>query len=187
MIQYFNSRDLSKKIGINLARWKRWSREFLPPDPLGGKQSGYARQYTLNEAFTVFLGGHLVGNLGLSMPEAKSILKYFGEWMMERNLFSIQDPLTEPFSHETSSNGLKAGLVIFGGLNKKSSFFIQESANPQCFNLDLSRGDGYLINASGQPETTATRAGSVEPSGMTSAKILFLHVLAGEFKNRLNL
>ncbi|MBU4000729.1 MAG: hypothetical protein KKB94_00255, partial [Proteobacteria bacterium] len=92
MIQYFISRDLSEKLGINLARWKRWSREFLPPDPLGGKQSGYARQYSLSEAFMVFLGGHLVGNLSLSIPESKIILKAFGEWMMERNLFSGYDP-----------------------------------------------------------------------------------------------
>ncbi len=74
MINFYTNQELSKKFNVNLARWKRWSREFLPPDPLGGLQSGYARQYNPDEAFTVVLGGHLVGDLKFSIPEAKQIL-----------------------------------------------------------------------------------------------------------------
>ena len=68
MIKFFTNRELSDKLGIKLAKWKRWSREFLPPDPLGGMQSGYARQYNPDQAFTVFLGGHLVADLKFSIP-----------------------------------------------------------------------------------------------------------------------
>ena len=66
MINYYTNRELSSLLNINLAKWKRWSREFLPPDPLGGKQSGYARQYHADQAFTLFLGGHFyyVGRFG---------------------------------------------------------------------------------------------------------------------------
>lgn len=74
MIKYFTNRELSKRLDINLARWKRWSREFIPPDPLGGMQTGYARQYHPDEAFNVYLGGHLVSDLKFAIPEAKQIL-----------------------------------------------------------------------------------------------------------------
>lgn len=81
MIRFFTNRELSGKLGINLAKWKRWSREFLPPDPLGGLQSGFARQYRIDDAFTVFLGGHLVSELKYSVPEARTILQDLQTWL----------------------------------------------------------------------------------------------------------
>ncbi len=86
MINFYTNRELSHKLEVNLARWKRWSREFLPPDPLGGMQSGYARQYNPKEAFTVYLGGCLVADLKFSIPEAKQILYDLNDWI-EQNLF----------------------------------------------------------------------------------------------------
>jgi hypothetical protein len=71
MIRFYLNRELSAMFGFKLSRWKRWSREFLPPDPLGGLQSGFARQYSLPEAFQVYLGGHLVADLKISIPETK--------------------------------------------------------------------------------------------------------------------
>ncbi len=71
---YFNSRHLAEKLEINLAKWKRWVREFLPPDPLGGLQSGYARQFNFKDAFRVYLGGRLVSTLRFSIPETRQIL-----------------------------------------------------------------------------------------------------------------
>ena len=81
MVKFYNNRDLSEKFGVHLARWKRWSREFLPPDPLAGQQAGYARQYYVDHAFMVFLGGHLVSVLGFSIPEARWILAETNKWM----------------------------------------------------------------------------------------------------------
>ena len=81
MIKFYINRELSEKLGIKLSKWKRWSREFLPPDPLGGLQSGYARQYTLDQAFIVFLGGHLVADLHFSIPETKQIIEELGPWI----------------------------------------------------------------------------------------------------------
>lgn len=81
MIKFYINRELSQKLGIKLSKWKRWSREFLPPDPLGGLQSGYARQYTLDHAFIVFLGGHLVADLHFSIPETKQIIEELGPWI----------------------------------------------------------------------------------------------------------
>jgi len=84
MVKFYNNRELSDKFGVNLARWKRWAREFLPPDPLAGQQAGYARQYYVDDAFTVFVGGHLVAELGFSIPEARMILSTTREWMKSR-------------------------------------------------------------------------------------------------------
>jgi hypothetical protein len=81
MIRYYSNRDLARRLGVNLARWKRWSREFLPPDPLGGLQSGYARQYHPDEGFRLFLAGTLVGEQKLTIPEARRALSDLEAWM----------------------------------------------------------------------------------------------------------
>ena len=87
MIKFYTNKELALKFNVNLARWKRWSREFLPPDPLGGLQSGYARQYSPDEAFTVVLGGHLVGNLKFSIPETKQILVDLHQWLVDHDFY----------------------------------------------------------------------------------------------------
>jgi len=87
MIKYFTNREISEKLEINLARWKRWSREFIPPDPLGGMQTGYARQYHPDEAFNVHLGGHLVSDLKFAIPEAKQILADLQEWLGDKGFY----------------------------------------------------------------------------------------------------
>jgi hypothetical protein len=89
MIKYYANRELSRKLEINLARWKRWSREFLPPDPLGGLQSGYARQYSPDSAFTVFLGGYLVAYMKFTIPESKQILKDLHSWLVDNGFYFL--------------------------------------------------------------------------------------------------
>ncbi|MDY6793054.1 MAG: hypothetical protein SWH54_17450 [Thermodesulfobacteriota bacterium] len=87
MIKFYTNRELSQKLNINLARFKRWSREFLPPDPLGGMQSGYARQYSIDNAFTIYLGGHLVGELKYTIPQANKILEDLKKWLRENDFY----------------------------------------------------------------------------------------------------
>ena len=77
---YYKNRYLSEKLNIGLAKWKRWVREFLPTDPLSGRQSGYARQLNLGDAFKVYFGGHLVSELKFSIPQAQQILFDLGSW-----------------------------------------------------------------------------------------------------------
>jgi hypothetical protein len=81
MIRYFTNRQLANSLDINLARWKRWSREFLPPDPLGGLQSGVARDYSIDDALTVYLGGCLVSGLNFTIPQARRILSDLEPWL----------------------------------------------------------------------------------------------------------
>ncbi|MBU0986299.1 MAG: hypothetical protein KKH68_03510 [Proteobacteria bacterium] len=87
MIKYFTNRELARRLEINLAKWKRWSREFLPPDPLGGMQSGYAQQYNPDQAFTVYLGGHLVAELKFTIPDSKQILENLKGWLAGQGFF----------------------------------------------------------------------------------------------------
>jgi len=86
---YFNSRYLSSKLQINLARWKRWVREFLPPDPLGGIQSGVTRQFNTKDAFKVYLAGNLVGALKLTIPDTAKILNDLTPWLKSQGFFQI--------------------------------------------------------------------------------------------------
>jgi hypothetical protein len=81
MIKFYLNRELADCLGFKLSRWKRWSREFLPPDPLGGLQSGFARQYNLADAFHVYLGGHLVADLNFPIPETRIILEDLKPWV----------------------------------------------------------------------------------------------------------
>ena len=98
MIKFYTSQQLSRAFDIKLARWKRWSREFLPPDPLGGLQSGYARQFNADQAFTVYLGGFLVRNLRFTIPEARAILSDLNDWLVEQRFFTT-------FTRSDPSNG----------------------------------------------------------------------------------
>lgn len=90
---YFDSKYLSKSLNINAARWKRWAREFLPPDPLGGYQSGFARQFSHKDAFRVFLGGYLVSVLRFTIPEARKVLIDLDSWMKRQGLYSLPGDL----------------------------------------------------------------------------------------------
>ena len=101
MIKFYTNKELSKKFSVNLARWKRWSREFLPPDPLGGLQSGYARQYNPDEAFTVALGGHLVGDLKFTIPEAKQILIDLQQWLVDHDFYFYFSKSSKPEKNST--------------------------------------------------------------------------------------
>ena len=109
MIIYYNNRQISLALQFNLSRWKRWSREFLPPDPLGGLQSGYARQYSMREAFQVALGGYLVGFMKFSVHQARTILMDLEPWM-KRNGFYYWNPKQR---HESEVEKIKENYGIY--------------------------------------------------------------------------
>ncbi len=87
MIKLYTNRELAQNFNINLAKWKRWSREFLLPDPLAGMQSGFAREYYLHDVFTVYLGGHLVAIQHFSIAEARKILQDLKAWLDEKGFY----------------------------------------------------------------------------------------------------
>lgn len=99
MIKFYSNRELSEKLGIKLAKWKRWSRELLPPDPLGGLQSGYARQYNPADAFMVYLGGCLIGDLKYTIPECKQILTDLHDWLIRNGFLFEPQSGSNPDTH----------------------------------------------------------------------------------------
>ena len=88
MLRFYTNQELARRLALPTAKWKRWSREFLPPDPLGGLQSGYARQYSVDDALTVFLGGVLVADLKFVIPEARQILSDLNPWLLQSGIFT---------------------------------------------------------------------------------------------------
>ena len=92
MIHYYTNREISKLLEINLAKWKRWSRSFLPPDPLGGLQSGYARQYSFKDLLKVYLGGHLLSHLKLSVVESRQVIADLSPWLKKKGFFRPGGP-----------------------------------------------------------------------------------------------
>lgn len=88
MLRFYTNQELARRLRLPTAKWKRWSREFLPPDPLGGLQSGYARQYSVDDALTVFLGGVLVADLKFVIPEARQILSDLNSWLLQSGIFT---------------------------------------------------------------------------------------------------
>lgn len=93
---YLSSKELSRKLRINLAKWKRWTREFLEPDPLGGYQSGYARQFSHRDAFRVYLGGYLVGQLKFSILDAGRILSDLNAWLNKNGFYVWAQQVQSP-------------------------------------------------------------------------------------------
>jgi len=117
MIVYFNNKMLSDRFSINLAKWKRWSREFLPPDPLGGLQSGFARQYTPDEAFTVYLAGCLVSHLHFSIPDTRQILHDLLPWL-SANGFRLDNQNAAAASQPTSTDAVMSHMIyIMANIN----------------------------------------------------------------------
>ena len=87
MARQFTNRQLAECFRVPLDRVKRWSREFLPPDPTAGRQCGRARTYDLDEAFTLYLAGYLVSELHFSIPDTRIILSDLGTWLLNHGLY----------------------------------------------------------------------------------------------------
>jgi hypothetical protein len=119
---YFQSKYLAAKFKINLAKWKRWSREFLPPDPLGGLRSGYARQFSHKEAFCVYLAGYLVSGLKFTVPETRQILADLDTWLRKQGFFAL------PNGADVNAKVVERHIYIFQGSNH-SLWYVIRSIN----------------------------------------------------------
>jgi len=186
MIKFFTNRELSDRLGIKLSKWKRWSREFLPPDPLGGMQSGYARQYNPDQAFTVFLGGHLVADLKFSIPEANQIIIDLNKWLSEKGFFF------DLRGHSVFDNGLDA-------LIKKYIIFIRREKGPDKRFQFIYTARGVISNEPVQYKgfeimkklyvETSVNQGPEKPSemDMNVVKTLYITGILGDFVDAVGL
>jgi hypothetical protein len=86
-MQKFKVSEFSELLNIPHTKSKRYTREFLGPDPEATIQSGHARLLNLREAFFVYLGAHLVSDLNFTVHEAKIIIEKLKPWLIEFGLF----------------------------------------------------------------------------------------------------
>ena len=150
MIHYFTNREISIKLDINLARWKRWSRSFLPPDPLGGLQSGYARQYVFKDLFKVFLGGHLLSHLKLSIPDAQKVLADLAPWLKKAGFLELNGSVEKLKAKAGLDNPLSDLFARFnvGKRQKSNRFWVLDPQNHR-----------HPTGAGGQPTSHANHRG----------------------------
>ena len=121
---YFKSKEISAILGINLAKWKRWSRDFLPPDPLGGLQSGVARQFNLRDVFKIYFGGYLVGDLCFTIPEAVRILSDLSPWLKKNGFYELQPKIIP----SRNGNGHQSFIYIHWFANLHFTYSIRTVA-----------------------------------------------------------
>lgn len=91
MLKNITSSLLSKKTNIPHTKIKRYVREFLPPDLKATIQSGYTREFDIDEAFKVYIGAYLVSFFKFTLHEAKNIISDITPWMVEKGY----SPLTK--------------------------------------------------------------------------------------------
>lgn len=145
---FYKNKELSGKLLINPSKWKRWVREFLPPDPLGGLQSGYARQLNLKETFKVYLGGYLVSKLKFSLPQARTILSDLSPWLREHGFQSLHlDQLAE-----ATSASLQCFIFIYYNPKNGFAYTIREIIRAENIDQENGRLEKYtqiVINSNG--------------------------------------
>ena len=186
MIKFYKNQELSQKFNIKLSRWKRWSREFLPPDPLGGLQSGYARQYNPDQAFSVFLGGYLVGDLKFTIPEARLILHDLHDWLVAHK-FYFDYTGSAPFTKENSFAIQYYQIAICRNAYADTGdngffYFIKTVIADECIDV---RGDPvhqkrfiqFSINSGDNP---------AQLNEVASYRVLNISLLRDRFQNALN-
>jgi hypothetical protein len=150
---YFDSKYLSQRLNINAAKWKRWAREFLPPDPLGGYQSGYARQFSHKEAFRVFLGGYLVGVLRLTIPEARQVLSDLDTWMKNQGLYSVPGDLN-------AVTAITDHIYIYDKGKGKFSYAVRTIGARQQTDNNGSCNESFVLTHIGATADTLTSPGT---------------------------
>jgi len=80
------NKEFSEKLETPLTKVRRWTKEFLSPDPKATRRSGYTREFSYNDGFFIFVGGVMVTDFGLSFEEASTMLEELKPWMLEIGL-----------------------------------------------------------------------------------------------------
>lgn len=182
MLRFYLNRELADRLHIPLNRWKRWSREFLPPDPLGGLQSGFARQYSLRDAFTVYLAGYLVSETGFSIPEARKILEDINGWL-KKNLVAGYESATGGDVPDGERGGRIDLLILPVAVNGRPAFSYR--IRRQVERRLLSAGDVALWQERYTEEVLKPAVDRGGPCYPICARRVALSVLFAQFFDRL--
>jgi hypothetical protein len=152
-------------------------------------QSGYARQYNPDQAFTVYLGGLLVADLKFTIPEAKQIIQDLQGWLAEKGFYFNASGKILTGTPGTGEDEIvkKYILLIEGGKSKDGRFdFIYTvrgiiSNEPVDYNGFEIMKELYTQTPIGlRPETPSTM-------GMTIVKTLKITDILNDFANLMDL
>ena len=66
-------KEVSKETGVNLAKLKRWGREFLPADCMAGQSQGVPRFLTKSQVETLLIAGRMVSELKCQISDIRKI------------------------------------------------------------------------------------------------------------------
>ena len=77
--------------GVPYPKIRRHVKETLPADMQATLQSGYAREYSLQDGYFIYLIVHLVSDLKVTAPEAKIILNSIRDWLTDKGLVPGED------------------------------------------------------------------------------------------------
>jgi hypothetical protein len=85
------NQTLADITGVPYGKIRRHVKETLPADMRATLQSGYAREYSLQDGYFIYLVVHLVADLKVTAPEAKFILNSIKDWLTDKRLFPGED------------------------------------------------------------------------------------------------
>ena len=88
-------KEYSVKLGIDLPKARRWSRELLGPDPKATRQSGFKRKLTSGEAWEVYLGGVLISEGKFLVHQAKTILRDLRPFLKKNLLYPGKETILD--------------------------------------------------------------------------------------------
>ena len=153
----------------------------MPPDPLGGMQSGYARQYTVDDAFIVYLAGHLVNQMHFSIPDTRQVLEGLTGWLKDCGFLGFHE--SHPFSSDLNFNNPVEIMILKDNISGKPVFLIR-----RMIERSMAGGEDAGIFQD-QYSLTCIPPDMVpeilEP--VLSAKIIFISKMFLEFVRRLEL
>jgi hypothetical protein len=89
-------REFAQRMRIGLPKARQLAKDFLLPDPEATRQSGKARSIDRNEAFEMYLGHHLVTEMGFGIKHAKVIHKDIGPYLRRKGIYPIQGSDFDP-------------------------------------------------------------------------------------------
>jgi hypothetical protein len=113
----FRISEFSKLLGIQHTKAKRYTREFLGPNPAATIQSGHARILTLQETYFVYLGAHLLSDHNFTVHESKIILDSLKPQLTEWGLFPGDDD-----SFKETSSEIKSWTILIHRTDKPFGF-----------------------------------------------------------------
>lgn len=103
-------KEYSMKLGTDLAKARRWSRELLGPDSKATRQSGFKRELTSGEAWEIYLGGVLISEGKFLVHEARTILRDLRPFLRQHLLYPGKETILDHLSE--TEQGAKKSIPI---------------------------------------------------------------------------